>query len=209
MSQPQAAGRVKSERNMAKRQSKANPTWEEVKAELASFDRAALLAVLRDLYRAAEGNRAFLHARFALGQDPLQSYKKIIDRWLWPDVFRGEETSVSRAKRAISDYREASGDPEGLAELMVYYCEQAAGFCRDVDYQDAAYCDALVRMFEQALRTTTDALNAGTVRNRLLGTLDHVRSIGRELGYGIGDDMDVLFAEFVSSSRRRVLHGDR
>jgi hypothetical protein len=28
---------------LAKRQSKANPMWEEVKAELASFDRAALL----------------------------------------------------------------------------------------------------------------------------------------------------------------------
>ena len=195
---------------MAKRQSKANPTWEEVKAELAGFDHAALLAVLQDLYAAAEGNRVFLHARFALGHDPLQPYKKIIDRWLWPDVFRGEDTSVSKAKRAISDYRKASGDPEGLAELMVYYCEQAAGFCRDVDHQDAAYCDALVRMFEQALRTTTDlAANSGTVRNRLLGTLDQVRSIGHELGYGIGDDMDVLFAEFVSSSRRKVLHGDR
>jgi hypothetical protein len=98
---------------------------------------------------------------------------------------------LSREPKAISDYRKASGDPEGLAELMVYYCEQAAGFCRDVDHQDAAYCDALVRMFEQALRTTTDlAANSGTVRNRLLGTLDHVRSIGHELGYGIGDDMD-------------------
>ena len=195
---------------MAKRQSKANPTWEAVKAELAGFDSAALLAVLQDLYAAAESNRAFLHARFALGHDPLQPYKKIIDRWLWPDVFRGEDTSVSKAKRAISDYRKASGDPEGLAELMVYYCEQAAGFCRDVDHQDAAYCDALVRMFEQALRTTTDlAANSGTVRNRLLGTLDQVRSIGHELGDGIGDDMDVLFAEFVSSSRRKVLHGDR
>jgi hypothetical protein len=195
---------------VAKRQSKANPTWEEVKAELAGFDRAALLAVLQDLYAAAESNRTFLHARFGLGQDPLQPYKKIMDRWLWPDAFRGEETSVSRAKRAISDYRQASGDPEGLAELMVYYCEQAAGFCRDVDYQDAAYCDALVRMFEQALRTTTDlAANSETVRNRLLGTLNHVRSIGHQLGYGVGDNMDVLFAEFVSSSRRRVFHGDR
>ena len=116
----------------------------------------------------------------------------------------------ARAKRAISDDRKASGDPEGLAELMVYYCEQAAGFCRDVDHQDAVYCDALVRMFEQALRTTTDlAANSGTVRNRLLGTLDHVRSIGHVLGYEVGDDMDVLFAEFVSSSRRRVIHGDR
>jgi hypothetical protein len=144
-----------------------------------------------------------------LGQDPLQPYKKIIDRWLWPDVFRGEETSISRAKQAISNYKKAGGDPEKLAELMVYYCEQAAGFCRDVDHQDAAYCDALVRMFEQALRTTTGlAANSGTIRNRLLGTLDHVRSIGRQLGYGVGDNMDVLFAEFVSS-RRRVLHGDR
>jgi hypothetical protein len=188
---------------MAKRQSKANPTWEEVKADLTSFDRAALLAVLQDLYAASESNRSFLHARFGLGQDPLQPYKKIIDRWLWPDVFRGEETSVSRAKQAISNYKKAGGDPEKLAELMVYYCEQAAGFCRDVDHQDAAYCDALVRMFEQALRTTTGlAANSGTIRNRLLGTLDHVRSIGRQLGYGVGDNMDVLFAEFVSSRRR-------
>jgi hypothetical protein len=95
-----------------------------------------------------------------------------------------------------------------VAELMVYYCQQAAGFCRDVDHQDAAHCDALVHMFEQPLRTTTDAVNSGTVRNPLLGTPDRVRSIGRELGYGIGDDMDILFAEFVSSSRRRVLQID-
>jgi hypothetical protein len=67
---------------------------------------------------------------------------------------------------------------------MVYYCQQAAGFCRDVDHQDAAHCDALVHMFEQPLRTTTDAVNSGTVRNPLLGTPDHVRSIGRELGMG-------------------------
>lgn len=56
---------------MAKRQPKAELTWKEVKAKLAGFDRAALLAVLQDLYAAAEGNRAFLHARFGLGQDPI------------------------------------------------------------------------------------------------------------------------------------------
>ena len=88
---------------MGKRQGKVRPSWENVKAELARFDRAALLALLRDLYAAAAGNRAFLHARFGLGLDLLQPYKKIMDRWLWPDVFRGEEASVSKAKRAISD----------------------------------------------------------------------------------------------------------
>ena len=137
---------------MAKRQGKVRPSWENVKAELARFDRAALLALLQDLYAAAAGNRAFLHARFGLGLDLLQPYKKMMDRWLWPDVFRGEAASVLKAKRAISDYRKASGDAEGVAELMVYYCEQAAGFCQDVAYQDAAYLDSLVRMFGQALR---------------------------------------------------------
>jgi len=65
---------------MAKRQGKVSPSWENVKAELARFDRAGLLALLQDLYGAAADNRAFLHARFGLGPDLLQPYKKIMDR---------------------------------------------------------------------------------------------------------------------------------
>ena len=162
---------------MAKRQSKGNLTWEEVKAELASFDRAALLAVLHDLYAVSEGNRAFLHARFGLGQDPLQPYKKIIDRWLWPDVLRNQDTSVSQAKQAISDYKKAVGDPEGVAELMVFYCEQAAGFCDAICSDDEGFFDALVRMFEQALKFA-NALSPDR-RDDLVSRLDRVRTISR------------------------------
>ena len=95
-----------------------------------TFDRAALLDLIHHLYAGHKDNQAFLHARFGLGQDVLEPYKKTIDRWLWPDVFRNQDTSVSKAKQAIADYRKAVGDPEGLAELMVFYCEQAAGFCQ-------------------------------------------------------------------------------
>ena len=35
---------------------------------------------------------------------------------------------------------------------MVFYCEQACGFSRDVGLHDETYFDALVRMFEQALK---------------------------------------------------------
>ena len=54
------------------------------------------------------------------------------------------DISVSKAKQ---DYKKALGDPEGVAELMVFYCESAAGFCTDITYDDAAYFNALVRMF--------------------------------------------------------------
>jgi hypothetical protein len=83
--------------------------------------------LIQSLYSAHKDNQTFLHARFGLGEDVLEPYKKIIDRWLWPDVLRRQDTSVSQAKRAISDYKKAVGDPEGLAELMVFYCERARG----------------------------------------------------------------------------------
>ena len=186
---------------MAKRQRKAKPTWTDVKAKLASFDRAALLVVLEDLYAAAAGNRAFLHARFGLDEDPLQPYKKTIDRWLWPDIFRAQETSISRAKGAISEYKKAIGDPEGLAELMVFYCERATGFCQDVRHTDPAYFDALVRMFGHALQTTKRL--ATDAQSKLHSRLDQVRGVGRQLGYGVGEDMDVLLTEFESSFQAR------
>jgi hypothetical protein len=192
---------------MAKRQPKSKATWADVRAKLASFDRRALLTVLQDLYAADPGTRAFLHARFGLGEDPLEPYKKIIDRWLWPDVFRGQGTSVSRAKRAITDYKKAIGDLEGLAELTVFYCERAVGFCRDVGHHDAAYFHALVRMFEQALNTTTNL--TAHVQSDLLARLDRVRIMGHEFGYGVGDDMDVLHCEFIPSFNTGAADGDR
>ena len=179
---------------MAKRKSKSQPTWTDVKAKLADFDRAGLLGLIQSLYSAHKDNQTFLHSRFGLGEDVLEPYKKIIDRWLWPDVLRKQDTSVSQAKRAISDYNKAVGDPEGLAELMVFYCERAAGFCADVCNDDEGYFDALVRMFEQAL-TLANALPAHR-RDDLITRLDRVRVISHKFGYGVGDDMDSLLSKF-------------
>lgn len=186
---------------MANRQSKSKPTWANVKAKLAGFDRTALLSLVQNLYAAHKENQAFLHARLGLGEDVLEPYKKTIDRWLWPDVLRRQETSVSKAKQAISDYKKALGDPEGLAELMVFYCERAAGFSKGVSHDDAGYFDALVRMFEQSLKITNTL--AGNARRGLLTRLDRVRNISHEFGYGVGDEMDVLLSEFVPSFQHR------
>ncbi len=72
---------------MTKREPKSQPTWTDVKAKLAAFDRTALLDLLHHLYASHKDNQAFLHARFGLGEDVLEPYKKTIDRWLWPDPF--------------------------------------------------------------------------------------------------------------------------
>jgi hypothetical protein len=102
---------------------KKKPTWTDLKRQLADLDRPALLGLIQDLYAASKSNQAFLHARFALGEDVLEPYKSTIDRWVCPDVMRNQDISVAKAKKAISDYKKAIGRPEGLAELTVFYCE--------------------------------------------------------------------------------------
>jgi len=173
---------------------KTMPTWSDVKANLTEFDRAGLLGLVQDLYAADKGNQAFLHARFGLGGDVLAPYKARIDRWLWPDVARNQWTSVATAKKAIADYKRAVGQPEGLAELMVFYCERAAGFSKEYGLQDGGYFDALVRMFEQALKGSINLPDR--LRNTMLNRLDAVRRSSHNFGYGVGYELDDLFVKY-------------
>lgn len=170
------------------------PTWSDVKAKLADFDRAGLLALAQALYAASKDNQAFLHARLNLGGDVLKPYKTTIARWLWPDMYKNQDTSVAKAKKAIADYKKAIDQPEGVSELMVFYCEQAAGFSNDVGLQDEGYFDALVRMFGNALRVSVSLPVAQ--RDALLVRLNEVRQISHNFGYGVGDDMDRLLIEY-------------
>lgn len=173
---------------------KNSSTWSDVRAKLADLDRTSLLGLVKDLYGASKANQAFMHARFGLGADVLKPYKAKIHRWLWPDVLKNQDVSASKAKKAIADYKKAIGRPEGLAELMVFYCERASDFSNAFGFADEAHFNALVNMFEQALKiSATLQINQ---REVLLDRLDDVRSISHNFGYGVGDDMDRLLAEY-------------
>lgn len=64
-----------------------------------------------------------------------------------------------------------------------------------IEVQDESYLDALVRMFEQALKISAQ-LHASD-RNGLIARLDRVRVISHHFGYGVGDDMDSVLAKYV------------
>ncbi|GGY24450.1 hypothetical protein [Pseudoduganella albidiflava] len=176
----------------AKKTSEATPSWIDIKARLADFDRAGLLGLVQDLYAASKDNKAFLHTRFGLGGDPLEPYKDVISRWISPADYRNP-ISVSKARKAISDYRKALGQPNGLAELTVFYCEEVFDFLSRCGMDDEGFYDALMRMFEQALKYVT-ALPA-VQQTAFLARLDRVRQLGRDVGWGVGDDFDHVWSE--------------
>ena len=173
---------------------KKKPTWTDLKRRLADLDRPALLGLIQDLYAANKNNQAFLHARFALAEDVLEPYKATIDRWVCPDVMRNQNISVSKAKKAISDYRKAIGRSEGLAELEVFYSESCMNLLAYCGMDDEGYFNALVRMFEQALKAIV-ALEPKQQAS-FVERLERVRREGHNWDWGVGEDMDDLLAEY-------------
>ncbi len=115
---------------------KSTPTWSDVKTRLNDFDRAGLLGLLQDLYAANKDNQAFLHARLSLGDDVLKPYKVIIDRWLWPDVFKNQDISVAKAKKPIADYKKRhrpggrSGRTDGVLLRTCSRVQRMISACR-------------------------------------------------------------------------------
>lgn len=173
---------------------KTKPTWSDIKSELSDFDRAGLLAIVHDLYAASKDNQIFLHTRFGLGDDVLKPYKTIISRWICPDVTRNQSISVTKAKKAIADYKKAVGLPEGLAELAIFYCEEVFVFLSFCGMDDEGYFDAVVRMFDQALKYVM-ALPE-TKRRSFIERLELVCKGGYDVGWGVGDDMSRLLSEY-------------
>jgi hypothetical protein len=170
-------------------------TWSSVKSELAQFDRAGLLGLVKDLYALRPENRAFVAARLEIGGDPLAPFKNVISRWVFPDLTRGQDVSVAKAKKAIADYRKAIGQPEGMAELCIFYCEEAARLVRDCGLEDEAYYSAHVRMYQQALSQA--ATLQPDVRDHMLRRLDAVRGSLHGIGWGVSDAVNEIWHDQV------------
>ena len=136
---------------MAKNKSN-NPIWSDVKPAVVDLDQKQLLTLVADLYRFSKENQAFFHARFGIGDDPLAPYKKTIDECMYPDVYTNKPIQISKAKKAISSYSKAVGDPLGEIELMVFFVECGNNFTVNFGDIDAGFYDALNLMYQRAIQ---------------------------------------------------------
>jgi hypothetical protein len=173
------------------RSKNALPTWSDVRAALLDFDRAGLQGLVQDLYTAGKDNQAFLHARLGLGHDQLRPFKASISRSISPDTMKGQPISVSKAKKAIADYKKAIGHPNGMAELSIFYCEEAFGFLESCSIEDEAYFAALIRMYGRSIEFVSRLPPAE--RSTYLERLDKLRSHGRNVGWGVEEELNSLW----------------
>jgi hypothetical protein len=181
------------------RSKNGSPTWNDVKTALLDFDRVGLRGLVQDLYTANKNNQAFLHARLGLGHDPLQPFKASISRWISPDLMKGQPVSVSKAKKAIADYKKAIGRLDGMAELSIFYCEEAVGFLESSSVDDEKYIAALIRMYGRSLEIVSSLPPAE--RSTYLERLGRLRSRGKNVVWVVEEEFNSLWYDAVDEQK--------
>src|SRR5438445_10410613 len=87
--------------------------------------------------------------------------------------------------------QESIGRPEGMAELSIFYCEEAFGFLESCSMEDESYFAALIRMYGRSLEFVSSLPAAE--RASYLERLDKLRSRGSHVGWGVQDELNSLW----------------
>ncbi len=127
-------------------------SWKDIRSVLKEESHKDLLNLVSDLYALRKENQSFLHARFIKDENVLTPYIDAIEQYVSPAEPWKQPVKLSLARKAISDYRKAVGDPEGLAELMLFYAECGVNFTIDFGDIDEPFYNSVESMFSDGLK---------------------------------------------------------
>jgi hypothetical protein len=119
--------------------------WSAVRQQLATWEKPVLLALVKDLYETTAENRDFIDARSKTGDcgdEVLENYRGKIVEQFFPT--RGDgKLKLAEARKAIRDYRKATGNLPGTAELLMTYVENGTRFTHEFGDMDERFYDSV------------------------------------------------------------------
>jgi len=159
-----------------------------------------LLALVKDLYDASSENRHFLHARFQAEESvgaALEVYRRKIVEQFFPA--RGDgKLKLSEARKAIRDYRKATGNIAGTIDLLLTYVENGTEFTEQFGDIDKPFYNSLESAAEEmkALIFKQEPECYQRFRERVVRLERMVGRIGWGYGDYLGDLVCVLESQF-------------
>ena len=166
---------------------KKSTGWQNMRRQLDDWSKPALIALVKDLHDASPDNRDFLLARFQAEENAgaaLEKYRHKIVEQFFP--VRGDgKLKLAEARKAIRDYRKATGNLTGTIDLMLTYVENGTEFTHEFgDINESFYNSlesVLNEMAQLLLREGSEFYPRFRKRVQRLAT----RADG--IGWGYGD----------------------
>lgn len=161
--------------------------WKEVKGVLSEFSREQLLGTLQDLYKLNPATKSFFHSRFlgdAGGTEHLEAYKKRIQNAI--STNHNRPLRLGDARKAVNEFKKASGRLEETLELMLYYVECGNDFTLAFGDIDEPFYSSLESMFNGIVQTLIKQKDADLMRVWLPKLEREYKRVSR-LGWGYAD----------------------
>lgn len=180
---------------------------QKVKSVLASMDKGEIIEAVLELYSSRKEAKEWLDY-FAEPDEKkkLEEYKAIIGEEFYPRKRRQAKARFSVCRKALSDFKKMKPSEEAVAELMVFYMENACEFAYDCGDMWEQYYDSVQGNFKKTLLYIVKNGLWGKYDARLKQCVDW----SADCGCGFTDSMEDLYnsmkkenAELKSKKKRR------
>ena len=161
--------------------------WPAVRRQLADWPRPALLALVKDLNDISRENRDFLRARLDAenaGGPAWESFRERITEQFFGRRGPGK-LKLPVARKAIRDYRKATGNLPGTIDLLLTYLENGTEFALEFGDNDAAFYNSMVSVAEEIQRLLLQ--EGGATYQLFLERILRVALLADGIGWGYGD----------------------
>jgi hypothetical protein len=172
--------------------------WTSVRPHLAALDKPALLALVKDLYDASPVGRDLVNARCQpaeSGPAILEKYRrKIMEQFFSSKAAHGMgPLKLGEARKAIRDYRKATGNIPGTAELLMTYVESGVKFTHEYGDIDERFYNSV----ESALTELATLLRgpARALYPQFRDRFAKVEYLTRDVGWGLHDFIADIVAQ--------------
>jgi len=172
---------------------KKQSQWPKIGRSLKRYDQIELINLLKEVHDLSDETKLFLETRI-LQLPPstsLKPYKNKLRKALQADPQYNDEIDWDTAEQVIMNYRLASGDEEGLAELLVYYVEVANQFTLEYGDINEDYYESVENSFQRAVDhlLSMDKTQIDKLKTRLKKVVDSAKNIG----WGYHDTLTDIF----------------
>jgi len=163
--------------------------WTAVKRHLKGWDAAQLTALVKDLYESSSANRSFLEARTQAatsGGAALETYRARIVEQFFPKRGFGK-LKLAEARKAVREYKKATGNLEGTLELLMTYLENGNEFtCQYGDISESFY-DSLCSVMDDI--SALIVKDGAAAYEKMATRLDLIASKADGIGWGYSDHL--------------------
>jgi hypothetical protein len=179
------------------KETKKSGGWSTVRRHLNTWNRSAILGLVKDLYEVAAVNRDFIQARCQAEEngDVLEKYRSKIAEQFFPARGFGK-LKLGEARKAIREYRKATGNLPGTAELLMTYVENGTKFTQEFGDIDERFYTSV-----ESVLTELANLLLGEARElypQFSARLAEVEQMSSDIGWGFGDFVGDIVSDLES-----------